>query len=672
MRSSLAQSTIETTGRRQASHMAQRPGLSMSGRRDRSYYLEDIPLAEAAGKFNAALAAAGALGPTSSERLALDLAHGRVTDVPVWARSSSPHYDAAAMDGVAVRSRETVGATETSPVRLSAGEQAVWVDTGDAMPDGFDAVIKVEVVQEVDAATIEIRASVPPYHDVRPLGEDIAAAELVVSAGHRLRPQDLAACAQAGLAEVDVRRAPKVAIIPTGSELVPVGATPAPGGIIESNSLMLAAMIAEWGGSADRRPPVPDDPDKLRAAVSTAAEDSDLVIVNAGSSAGTEDYTAQVIRELGDLVVHGVAIRPGHPVALGLMGSNPVLGIPGYAVSAALTTELFVKPIIERKLGLSPRHRDTVRATMTRKTPSSMGEDEYLRVRLGRVGGRLVATPIQRGAGIIMSLVRADGLAVSPRMSEGFQAGTEVEVELLRSSGDLDRTIVATGSHDLALDLLASELHRVRPDRSLASANVGSLGGLLALSRGEAHMAGCHLLDEGTGEYNTPFVRRYLGGQPAVLVNLAHRVQGLIVRPGNPKSIGGLNDLAQPEVAFVNRQRGSGTRMLLDLLLKGEGIPHTSIRGYEREEYTHLAVAAAVAGGRADVGVGVLSAARAMGMDFVELGTEQYDLVIPTEFYGSDLLAPMLDLIRTKDFRRQMDDLGGYDTTHTGELQVEL
>ena len=644
----------------------------MSGQRGRSYYLEDIPLAEAERKFDAALTAAGALGPSPGETLALDLAHGRVTGGPVWAMSSSPHYDAAAMDGVAVRSRDTVGATETSPVRLAVGGQAAWVDTGDAMPDGFDAVIKVEVVHEVDDSIIEIRASVPPYHDVRPLGEDIAAAELVVPAGHRLRPQDLAACAQAGLSEIDVRKAPRVAVIPTGSELVPVGAAPGPGGIIESNSLMLAAMIAGWGGNAVRHEPVPDDLEQLRETVADAVEDSDLVVVNAGSSAGSEDYTAQVIREHGNLVVHGVAVKPGHPVALGVVGETPVLGIPGYAVSAALTTELFVKPIIERKLGLSPRRRDSVRAVITRKTPSSMGEDEYLRVRLGKVGGRLVATPIQRGAGIVMSLVRADGLAVSPRGSEGFDAGAEVEVELLRPAAELERTIVATGSHDLALDLLASELHRVRPDRSLASANVGSLGGLLALSRGEAHLAGCHLLDEETGEYNTPFIRRYLGGRPAMLVNLAHRMQGLMVKPDNPKSISTLGDLARDDVAFINRQRGSGTRMLLDYLLKSEGITHTGIRGYEREEYTHLAVAANVAGGRADVGVGVLSAARAMGLGFVELGTEKYDLVIPAEFYGSALLEPLLDLIRTSDFRRQIDALGGYDTSMTGEVQAGL
>ncbi len=635
----------------------------------RKYYLEDIPLDEAVRRFDAALEAAGALGTTPVELAPLDMAHGRVTAGPVWAKSSSPHYDAAAMDGVAVRSRETVGATETSPVRLAVGAQAVWIDTGDPMPAGFDAVIKVEVVHEIDDSAIEIRAPAPPYHDVRPLGEDIVATELALPSSHRLRPQDLAACAQAGLAEVEVRRAPLVTIIPTGSELVPVGADPGPGGIIESNSLMLAAMVKEWGGEAARIGIVPDKRERLREAIAASVKDSDVVVINAGSSAGSEDYTAGLIAEMGELVVHGVAVRPGHPVALGVVEGKPALGIPGYAVSAAITAELFVKPLVERKLGLSPHRRETVRAAMTRKVFSSMGEDEYLRVRLGRVGGRMVAAPIQRGAGVIMSLVRADGLAVSPRLSEGLEAGSEVEVELLRPARELEGVIMATGSHDMALDLLASELHRLRPDRSLATSNVGSLGGLLALGRGEAHVSGCHLLDEETGEYNAPFARRYMRGKPATLMTLAHRTQGLIVRPGNPMAITSPVDLARGDVAFVNRQRGSGTRMLLDHMLKGAGISGGSIRGYEREEYTHLAVAAAVAGGRADAGLGVLSAARAMGMDFAPIGAEQYDLVVPAEFYDSDLLAPMLDLVRSRGFRKQIEELGGYDTTRTGEIR---
>ena len=309
---------------------------------------------------------------------------------------------------------------------------------------------------------------------------------------------------------------------------------------------------------------------------------------------------------------------------------------------------------------------------MSRKVHSSLGEDEFLRVRLGRVGGRTVAAPIQRGAGVVMSLVRADGIVTIPRFSEGVDAGEQVEVELLRPVESLDTTVVAIGSHDVTLDLIASELRRIDPRLTLASSNVGSLGGLLALRRGEAHVAGTHLLDEETGEYNVSYVRRYVPNEHIVLVTLVHREQGLIVPPGNPKSIESLDDLTRGDVRFVNRQRGSGTRVLLDYLLKQHGIASEDISGYEREEFTHLAVAAAVAGGVADVGAGVLSAARALGMDFVPLSTERYDLAIPKQHYESDLLEPLLSLIRSDDFKRQVDGLGGYDTTSTGLVAAEV
>jgi putative molybdopterin biosynthesis protein len=638
----------------------------------RQYYLSDIPLPEALQKFHAALEQAGALQPSAAETIPLDQAAGRVTAEPVWAVRSSPHYDAAAMDGVAVRARETVGATETSPLRLTMGEQAVWVDTGDPIPPGFDAVIMIEVVHEVDDSTIEIQASVAPYQHVRPLGEDIVATELVLPQSHILRPQDLAACAAAGLTAVAVRKPPHVAVIPTGTELVPIGTVPKPGDIVEFNSLMLGAMIAEWGGMATRWPPVPDDYERLKHTLLAAVVAADIVVVNAGSSAGSEDYTARVVEELGQLIVHGVALRPGHPVVLGVVGHKPVLGIPGYPVSAAITCELFVKPLVERRLGIPPQTRQKTAAYISRKVLSPMGEDEYLRVRLGRVGQKMVATPIQRGAGVIMSLVRADGIVTIARFSEGLEAGQEVVVELLRSLESLEGTLVAIGSHDLTLDLLASELRRSNPNLTLASSNVGSLGGLLALQRGEAHVAGSHLLDEATGQYNLPFIRRYVRGREVVVVNLVHRLQGFIVPPGNPRSIATLADLTRHGVTFVNRQRGSGTRVLLDYMLKQQGIAPEQIAGYEREEFTHLAVAAAVAGGRVDVGLGVLSAARALGMDFIPLQNEQYDLVIPREFYDSALLQPMLTLIRSAAFKRKVEALGGYDVSSMGEVVAEL
>ena len=638
----------------------------------RDYYLSDIPLDEAIRKFDRALAEAGTLRHTASERIPLDRANGRVTAEPVWAERSSPHYDAAAMDGVAVRAADTVGASETSPLKLSVGDQAVWVDTGDPMPRDADAVIMVEDVQETDSETIEIYAPVSPYQHVRALGEDIAAAELVLPQSHRLRPHDLAACAAAGLTEVSVRVPPKVAIIPTGNELTQIGQSPKPGEIIEFNSLMLAAMVDEWGGTATRHAPVPDDFDLLVTAVSEAVSESNIVIVNAGSSAGAEDYTSKVVSHLGELAVHGVAIKPGHPLVLGIVNSKPVLGIPGYPVSAAVTCEKFLRPLIERMLGTPEQPRERTQALISRKVHSSLGEDEFLRVRLGRVGERTIAAPIQRGAGVVMSLVRADGIVTIPRFSEGVDAGEQVEVELLRPIESLDSTVVAIGSHDVTLDLIASELRRVDPRLTLASSNVGSLGGLLALRRGEAHIAGTHLLDEETGEYNVSSVRKYVPDEDIVLVTLVHRVQGLIVSPGNPKSIQSLEDLTRGDVRFVNRQRGSGTRVLLDYLLKQQGIASEDVSGYEREEFTHLAVAAAVAGGVADVGAGVLSAARALDMDFVPLSTERYDLAIPTQYYKTPLLEPVLTLIRSDEFKRKVDALGGYDTTATGDVAAEV
>lgn len=641
-------------------------------RHGRRYYLSDIPLDDALGRYLGALGDAGGLAHTGAEVVPISQARGRVTAEPVWARVSSPHYDSAAMDGIAVRASDTVGATETSPLRLAVGEQAVWVDTGDPVPEGYDAVIMVEVVHEVDGGTLEIQSPAAPYQHVRPLGEDIVATELVLPESHTIRPVDMGACAAAGLSELVVRRKPSVAVIPTGNELVQVGSDLKPGDIIEFNSLVLAGMVEEWGGEALTWETIPDNFDRLLEAIRDAVGKHDIVLVNAGSSAGSEDYTARVVESLGELVVHGTAIRPGHPVVLGVVEGKAVLGIPGYPVSAALTCELFVKPLIERKLGLPSAERNRVSATITRKTLSPMGEDEFLRVRLGRVGEKLVASPVERGAGVIMSLVRADGIVKIPRFSEGLDAGAEVRVELLRPVEAVEDTVVVIGSHDMTLDLLASHVRRARPQMTLASSNVGSMGGLLALARGEAHMAGSHLLDETTGEYNLSFIRRFLKGREVVVVNLVQRIQGLILPRGNPKGIGALEDLVREDLVFLNRQRGSGTRLLLDYKLRELGIEADDIRGYDREEYTHLAVAAAVAGGRADVGLGILSAANAMGLDFVPLLSEQYDLVIPSEHWESEPVQFALGVIRGDGFRAEVDALGGYDTSSMGQVVAEL
>src|SRR5581483_3427994 len=509
---------------------------------------------------------------------------------------------------------------------------------------------------------------VAPWQHVRPMGEDVVATELILTAGHRIRPQDAGAAAAAGVTEIPVRRRPRVAIIPTGSELVAPGAAVEAGKIIEFNSMMLAGQVTEWGAEPDCLPITPDSFEGLKAAIVGAVAGHDLVLVNAGSSAGSEDFTAAAIAELGQVVVHGVAVRPGHPVILGLVGAKPVVGVPGYPVSAVLTVELFVQPLIASLLGAPVSPRPTMRAAMTRKVLSPMGEDEFLRVSVGRVGERVVATPLNRGAGVITSLVRADGLVRIPRFSEGVNAGEEVDVELLRSRDEIDRTIVCIGSHDPAIDVLANFIAIHHPGSRLSAANVGSLGALLARKRGESHIGGCHLLDESSGAYNVPYLERVLEGAPALLVHLAMRDQGRIVAAGNPKGIRSLADLCRPDLSFVNRQRGSGTRMLLDFELANSGLDPAAIRGYDREEYTHLAVAVAVSGGSADVGLGVLSAARALNLEFVPLLREQYDLVVGPAYWDTPLLAPLREALASPELRAEIQRLGGYDVTRMGQV----
>ncbi|MFZ2489483.1 MAG: molybdopterin biosynthesis protein [Anaerolineae bacterium] len=655
-------------------------------------YLHDIDLDEAIQAWRQALLDANALGTLASESLPVADCLNRVTAAPVWARISSPHYHAAAMDGYAVRAAATTGATETRPRHLLIGQQAFYVDTGDAMPPDTDAVLMVEEVQGVsttEGEAIEILAAIPPWRHVRPMGEDIVATQLVLPSNHRLRPADLGAVVGCGHTHLAVRSRPRVAIIPTGDELVrlsSLGGLDAlrPGDIIEYNSLVLGGLAEEWGCAVSRFDPVPDDFEMIRAVVQAALETHDLVAINAGSSAGSEDFSARVISSLGRVVVHGIAIKPGHPVILGVAEGRgggqgkPLVGIPGYPASAAMTFELLVKPVLYAMQGLLPPERPQVTARLTQKVYSAMGEEEFLRVTLGQVGERLVATPLQRGAGVIMSLVRADGIVRLPRFSEGEHAGAAVQVELLRTPEAVRNTIVSIGSHDMTLDVLADQLRRLRPELALTSSNVGSLGGLLALKRGEAHLAGSHLLDEASGTYNFKAIDEVglsrAAGDPdgVVLLRFVGRVQGLIVPTGNPKQIASLTDLTRPDVAFINRQRGAGTRVLLDFELGKLGIKRRQVQGYDRQEYTHLAVAAAVKSGAADCGLGILAAARALHLDFVPLFNEQYDLVIPRRFFHSTLLAPLLHVIRSEGFAATVDALGGYDTVGIGEVIAEL
>ena len=633
-------------------------------------YLEDIPLDDARKQLELALVEVGRWDRLPGEDVPLAEAHGRVTAEPVWAKLSAPHYHAAAMDGYAVRARETISATETRPLALGLQQQAFPVNTGDPLPPDTNAVIMVEHVQPVNDAQIEIRSPVAPWQHVRMMGEDMVVTELVLPVNHKIRSMDVGAIAGCGHHEVRVRRRAKVTIIPTGSELIPAGQIPEPGQIIEYNSLVLRAQVMEAGAEVTVSSIIPDEQSELRTALKQAIDEQpDIVLLLSGSSAGSKDFTASVIAELGEVLVHGVAVRPGHPVIIGMVGQIPVIGVPGYPVSAALTGELFVQPLLAHWLGMSPSvdTRPRIKATMTRKLLSPIGDDDFVRVTVAQVGDRLLATPLSRGAGVITSLVRADGLAHIPRFSEGVGRDQEAEIILYRSPDMIQRTILAMGSHDPMLDLLGQYLALAYPGDYLASANVGSLGGLVALRRNEAHLAGVHLLDEETGEYNVSYVQQQLPNQPVQLITFAHREQGLIVAPGNPLGIQSLDDLTR--VRYVNRQRGAGTRLLLDYELKQRNIPSSVVVGYEREEYTHLAVAASVATGVADCGLGVRNAAIALDLDFIPVDWERYDLAVPIAHLHHPGIEHLLDVLRNKSFQHALSSQPGYDIRETGKIQ---
>lgn len=630
------------------------------------HFLRDAPMDAAVTRWREVCTQTGCPQHTDAVTVPIADALGLVLAEPVWAERSSPPFDASAMDGFAVRADDTIGASETRPLRLAADAYA-RVDTGDPMPDGYDAVVMREHAREAEG-TLELLAAVVPYEHVRSIGEDITATELLLPHGHRLRAVDLAAAASSGARAVVVRRRPVVAVIPTGDELRPLDAELGPGEIHETNALMLTAQAREAGYGAVRFAIQPDDPTTIASAIREACERADVVLISAGSSAGRDDYTAQVVEALGTVAAHGVAVKPGHPVVLGTVDGTPVVGVPGYPVSAAVTFELFVLPLLAQLEGVVAASRPRLPARLARKLPSTMGVDDWLRVRLGNVDGVLVAAPLSRGAGVLTSLVRADGLLVVPAAREGYDAGAEVEVELLRDPVAIARTIVAVGSHDMVLDLAASALRVRDPGVTLASANVGSLGGLVALRDGLCHLAGSHLLDPDTGEYTLPYLDRIFGEDvdDVAVIRLAHREQGLIVAAGNPLAIDGLDDLARDGVGFVNRQRGSGTRMLLDQQFAARGIDPARVAGYRREEFTHVAVAAAVAADRADCGLGIAAAARAFGLDFVPVASEPYDLVLRRHSLDDPVVAPLVALLSDPAFHRQIDALDGYRADETG------
>ena len=628
-------------------------------------YLTNAPLQKAREEYLAMLEANGFTAKT--ETIPVWDACERVTAHAVYAHICAPHYAASAMDGVAVNAKDTFGATETTPVTLQA-DQFVVLDTGDPIPENCDAVIMVEDIVKNDDGTITIHDAAAPWQHIRQIGEDICAGEMILPSYTSVSPSAIGAMIAGGVLEIEVIRKPVVGIIPTGDEIIPPCTDPKPGDILEFNGSIFSAMVRQWGAEAKVYPIVPDKFDQIKTMVAKAAEECDLVILNAGSSAGREDYSARVIRELGAVLYHGIAMKPGKPAILGAVADTPVLGVPGYPVSGIIVIEQLLKPLIDHWLKVSAQPSCYAKAILTRPVVSGLKYEEFVRVRMGYVGDKLMASPLSRGSGVVSSFMKADGIVEVPQGLEGYEAGSEVNVRLLSPVEKLQNTVVVIGSHDPLLDELGDMLHVADNNVFMSSSHVGSMGGIMAIRRGEAHAAGCHLLDTATGNYNLSFIKKYFPKGGVKLIRCVGRQQGMMVAKGNPLNITKFSDIAKTGVRYVNRQKGSGTRILTDFLCQQDGLNVDAIYGYDREELTHNSVAVQIASGSADVGMGIYSAAKLYDLDFIPVCIEEYDLLIPDHAWDTPQVQQMIATLKSEAFKEKILALGGYTVENPGEI----
>ena len=609
---------------------------------------------------------------TKTQKILSIKAKGRVLSKPAYARISSPNFHAAAMDGIAVDAKNTFQATQIEPIELVINKNAFWINTGNLMPDKTNAVIMIEYLNIIDENIVQIENPVFPWQNVRKTGEDIVKTKMLFPRGHKISSYCIGALLSGAVFEVEVYKKPRVLIIPTGSELKKWDIVNFKGlclgDIVESNSFVLGSLCEDYGAEFETYSVVKDDLSKIKTAVKNS-EDYDMIFIIGGSSAGSKDLAKAVLKELGKICFHGVAMMPGKPVLLGKVSKKPVFGIPGYPVSAIIAFEQFAGPLLLKMQNLLKTPAHFIKVFPAKKIFSKLGQEEFIRVQIGFVDNKFIASLLPRGAGSITTLTQADGIIRIPENSEGISENKEFKAQLLRPLSQIKNTIVITGSHDNALDLLSDEIKKEDTSLCVASNHVGSMGGLMAIKKNACHIAGSHLLDPEDGTYNLSYIKKYLPDQKIWTINLAIRQQGLIVLSNNPKNIQSIKDLKDKDIQFVNRQIGSGTRILFDFKLKSLGISASDIKGYENEEYTHMLVAADVLSGRADTGLGINAAAIALGLGFIPVVTEEYDLIIPDRFYNTKKVQALLATINSKDFQDKLLSLGGYSTQNTGKVK---
>ncbi len=600
------------------------------------------------------------------EEIDVRKALNRVAAEEIYSIYSSPSFHSCAMDGVMVESKKTAAAREHMPLTLTK-EDYMYCDTGDPLLKPYDAVIMIEnIVEEGDNITIQ--APVHSWENVRPIGEDIIEKDLIFPQFHKFRPIDLSIMLSAGLKKVKVIKRPKLAIIPTGDEIVSGSEGLKVGEIIESNSAMFVAMAEEMGAEAEVLPIVKDDRELLKATVKEAMEKYDMVVMNAGSSAGRDDYTASIAEDLGKLLAHGISIRPGKPAVIASIGGKPFIGVPGYPVSGHIVFQEVIETILEHKMHLKKKEVTVVEGELTRPAVSSLKNTEYVRVKVGKIKDKLFFTPMDRGAGSSYSLSQSDGYLIIDKNSEGHVKGERVSVRLhdYVSPSDFDKRIVSIGSHDMVLDIINDLFAKEGSEYSLLSSHVGSFSGLQALLSDNCHIAPSHLLGK-DGKYNNEAVSMLFKGEEMAMINVVGRRQGFIVEKGNPKNIKTIEDLKN--LKMVNRQRGAGTRVLFDYLLEKAGIEGRGIEGYDHEVTTHLAAALAVKNGDVDFAVGVESAAVKMDLDFIYLADEDYEFVLKRETLDQEPIKELIEMLRSDLFKKTVDALGGYNTLNSGEVR---
>ena len=579
----------------------------------------------------------------------------------LYAKVSSPSYNASAMDGIATKSSITFDASETTPVTIPSN-QFIEVNTGNVIPIEYDTVIMIEDVEFIEEG-IKIIKTYAMFENIRPIGEDIVKGELVVPKYKKITPIMIGALLSAGITEIMVICKPKVCIIPTGDEIISAKQEVKDGDIIDSNSYFMKNELEILGAQVDVLPPQKDEYGILENTILSNSLKYDFLIIGAGSSAGSKDFTYQVLKQKGHLHVHGISIKPGKPSIIGEINQKIVLGIPGYPVSTYISFHLLVKHLMNRFTKQNKQVLRTIKAKLSRKVYSSLKNKEYIRVQLGTVNNELIATPLKRGAAIQMSLLKSDGLLIVDRSIEGYERNDMVSITLNESEIDTKKTLVSIGSHDIVLDLINDFMNE--EGFNLASSHLGSFGGVLAIRNKESHISPIHILSE-DGQYNKHIIKEYLNTN-YVLIEGMKRKQGLYVKKGNPKNIQSIDDLKDSNY-FVNRQKGSGTRILLDQLLSTNKINKDLVNGYNYELSTHTQVAVAVLSDRYDVGLGIQSVAERYDLDFIELAEESYDFLVHKDTLKLDSFNAFIDILKSEEFKLKISEYKGYKLDKPGNI----